>query len=216
MNVDFARRQMVRQQVRAWDVSDETVLNVIAACARELFVPSDYAHLAFADAEIPLGHGQYMMRPIVEGRLLQSLAIGQGDNVLEIGTGSGYLTACLATLAASVTSVDIYEDFVDRARERLSDAGIDNISLMHMDATRELPAGQFDVIAVTGSIPQPDPRFVEALIPGGRLFVVIGESPVMTAQLIRKDNADATVAETLFETDLKPLENAQGPPSFEF
>lgn len=216
MNVDFARRQMVRQQVRAWDVSDETVLNVIAACARERFVPPDYSHLAFADTEIPIGRGQYMMRPIVEGRVLQALEISQDDHVLEIGTGSGYLTACLSTMAASVTSIDIHDDFVTRASERLRDVGIDNVALEQMDATGELPGGEFDAIAVTGSVPQLDQRFVEVLRPGGRLFVVVGESPVMAAQLVTKGESGSTVVRSLFETVLAPLENAGRPPVFTF
>lgn len=216
MNVDFARRQMVRQQVRAWDVSDETVLNVIAACARERFVPPDYSHLAFADTEIPIGRGQYMMRPIVEGRVLQALEISQDDHVLEIGTGSGYLTACLSTMAASVTSIDIHDDFVTRASERLRDVGIDNVALEQMDATGELPGGEFDAIAVTGSVPQFDQRFVEVLRPGGRLFVVVGESPVMAAQLVTKGESGSTVVRSLFETVLAPLENAGRPPVFTF
>jgi len=170
MNIDFARQQMLDHQVRAWAVLDRRVLEVLGALPREKFVPSGFASLAFADTEIPIGHSQVMMTPTVEGRLLQALDLDPADSVLEIGTGSGFLTACLANLAASVISVDIFADFVASAAERLEKNGIGNIELAELDATRELPAGPFDAIAVTGSIQTFDPRYVMALKPGGRLY----------------------------------------------
>ena len=216
MNIDFARQQMVEQQARAWDVLDEDVLDVLQSVPREDYVPADRKALAFADTEIPIGHGQAMMTPTIEGRVLQALAITGSDRVLEIGTGSGFLAACLAQLAARVTSIDIFDDFIEAAGRRFEDATIDNIELANMDATRELPDGRFDAIAVTGSIERFEPRFVEALNPGGRLFVVVGEAPVMEAKLIRRTGDKDWESETLFETWLTALINGALPPQFRF
>ena len=142
MDVDYARQQMIDQQVRAWTVLDEDVLDVLGSVPRERFVPQAYRSLAFADVEVPLGHGQAMMTPTVEGRVLQALELEGDEDILEIGTGSGFLTACLAALGGRVTSVDIHEDFVQQAMRRLDDLRIDNVELMSMDATRMLPIGQ--------------------------------------------------------------------------
>lgn len=216
MNKDFARRQMVQQQVRAWDVLDHRILDVISKLPREKFVPPGFERLAFADLEIPLGHGQHMMTPTLEGRLLQELAVSAHEDVLEIGTGSGFLCACLALLGASVTSIDIYQDFVDRAGRVLAEAEIDNAELMCMDATRDLPSRQYDAIAVTGSLPMLDPRFVDALKPGGRLFVVTGEAPVMDARLVERTADNEWRSRSLFETCIAPLVNAAAPQRFSF
>ena len=206
MNTDFARRQMVAQQVRVWDVFNQQVLNVLGSVAREQFVPAGCAAVAYADTEIPLAYGQVMLRPIIEGRLLQALDLDAGDQVLEIGTGTGYLTACLARLSASVSSIDIHEDFVAAARRNLETAEISNASVTCMDAMAELPDGKFDAIAVTGSVPRIDERFVNALKPGGRLFLVVGESPLMSALLIVRGD-DGPQQQNLFETDIPALEN---------
>ena len=216
MNIDFARQQMIDQQVRAWTVLDPAVLHVLSTVPREKFVPKAYESLAFADMEVPLGHGEYMMTPTVEGRVLQALELGANDHVLEIGTGSGFLTACLATLAARVTSVDIHEDFVRAASRKIAGAAIDNVDLRTLDATRELPGERFDAIAVTGSIETFDTRFVDALRPGGRLFVVVGAEPVMEACLVRRTGDADWKSETLFETSLGPLVHGRLPPQFEF
>lgn len=216
MNIDYARRQMIDQQVRAWTILDAPVLETLAATEREHFVPPGYESLAFADMEIPLGHGQAMMTPTIEGRVLQALELQGDENVLEIGTGSGFLTACLASLAQSVTSVDLYAEFVERAGTTLEDAGIDNVKLLTMDATQELPPGRFDVIVITGSIATLDQRYVDALQPDGRLFVIIGEPPVMEARLIRRTGDHDWDSETLFETTLDPLVNGGLPPQFSF
>ena len=216
MNIDFARQQMVEQQARAWDVLDEDVLDVLKSVPREDYVPAGRKALAFADTEIPIGHGQAMMTPTIEGRVLQALAITGSDRVLEIGTGSGFLTACLAQLAAGVTSIDIFDDFIEAAARRFEDAAIDNIELANMDATRELPDGRFDAIAVTGSVERFEPRFVEALNPGGRLFVVVGEAPIMEAKLVRRTGDKDWESETLFETRLTALINGALPPQFRF
>lgn len=216
MDTDFARQQMVEQQVRAWDVLQPEVLDVLKEVPRERFVPEGYEALAFADTEIPIGRGQAMMTPTIEGRVLQALQVSKGDKVLEIGTGTGFLCACLAGLASSVTSIDIFDDFVDGTRSRLDELGLDNVTLTAMDATEELPADEFDAIAVTGSIESFDPQFVMALKPGGRLFVVVGEAPAMDARLVTRtaDNSWETVS--LFETSLAPLVNGSLPPQFLF
>lgn len=215
MNTDLARQQMVEQQVRPWDVFDQDVLQVLGNVARERFVPAACEDVACADTEIPLAHGQVMLRPVIEGKLLQALDLGGNDQVLEIGTGTGYLTACLASLSASVTSIDIYEDFVAAASENLEAADIRNASLKCMDAMAELPQGEFDAIAVTGSIPHIDDRFVQALKPGGRLFVVVGESPLMSALLIVR--ADEGLQQSyLFGTDIPALVNTASEPVFFF
>jgi len=207
---------MIDQQVRAWTVLDSAVLGVLSAVRREEFVPGSYQSVAFADMEIPLGHGEFMMTPTVEGRVLQALDLIGNEHVLEIGTGSGFLTACLAKLSRTVTSVDIHEDFVRTAARKLANAGIDNIDLRTMDATRELPGERYDAIAVTGSIESLDPRFVNALKPDGRLFVVVGSPPVMEARLVRHEGDTGWRGETLFETSLGPLVHGTLPPQFVF
>ncbi|MDH5454717.1 MAG: protein-L-isoaspartate O-methyltransferase [Gammaproteobacteria bacterium] len=216
MNTEFARLQMVNQQVRGWNVYDEDVLTMLRELPREHFVPAGFESLAFADVAIPIGHGEHMMTPTLEGRLLQALGLRGNENVLEIGTGSGFMTACLARLAAHVTSIDIYADFVDSASAKLDDEGIGNVELLQMDGTRELPDGVFDAIAVTGSVQSFDPRFVEALGPGGRLFVVTGDSPAMQAKLIERTDDHDWQTVSLFETDLAPLVHGALPPQFSF
>ena len=216
MNRDFARLQMVNQQVRGWNVYDERVLDMLRALPREDFVPPGFEAMAFADLAIPLGHGQRMMTPTIEGRLLQALGLQGGENVLEIGTGSGFMTACLAKLAAHVTSVEIFADFVESARARLGAADIDNVEVLQMDAMRELPEGRFDAIAVTGSIQVFDTRFVDALADRGRLFVVIGDGPAMEAKLIERTAERDWMTISLFETDLTPLVHGTLPPQFAF
>jgi protein-L-isoaspartate(D-aspartate) O-methyltransferase len=216
MNIELARRQMVQHQVRTVDVFDANILQVLSSVPREQFVRPGMEAMAFAETELPLAHGQVMMAPNVEGRMLQSLAIKPSDVALEIGTGSGFVTACLARLAASVTSVDIYEDFQASASANLEDSGINNFDLQVMDATQQLPDGDFDVIAVTGSIEVFDPRFVMALKPGGRLFVIVGSSPNMEARLVERTGDNDWHTESLFETDLPALVNAKLPPQFSF
>ncbi len=216
MDTDFARRQMVQQQVRTWDVADPSVLAVLAELHRERFVPPEFENLAFADTAIPLPHKQMMMTPIVEGRLLQALELKPQHYVLEIGTGTGFLTACLANLSAAVTSVDIFSDFISMAEANLADAQVENTELICMDATKDLPKGQFDAIAVTGSLPVFDTRFVDALKPGGRMFVIVGDSPVMDARIVIRIGDNDWTTKSLFETDVRPLLNASRPSAFSF
>ncbi len=216
MNTDFARRQMVEQQVRAWDVLDADILQLLIETPREQFVPSGFESLAFADTEIPIGHGQCMMTPTLEGRVLQSLKITKTDSVLEIGTGSGFLTACIAKLADSVTSIDVHEDFLEAASANLEDSGISNFELTVMDATQRLPEGEFDAIVITGSMQVLDPRYGLALKPKGRLFVVVGHRPTMDARLLRRTGDSSWLTKSLFETELDPLVNSAQPPQFSF
>ncbi|MGH8192901.1 MAG: protein-L-isoaspartate O-methyltransferase family protein [Woeseiaceae bacterium] len=216
MDSEFARQQMVAQQIRAWEVFDPRVLSVVAEVPRERFVPPGFSHLAFADTEIPLGRGQYMMTPTVEGRVLQALKLAPDDSVLEIGTGSGFLSACLARLAHSVVSVDIFPDLTETAAGNLAAAGIENVTLATLDATRELPRGPFNAIAVTGSLPLFDTRFYEVLKPEGRLFVIVGNAPVMEAQVLVRGADDLPEVTSLFETNVPPLLNAAALPAFHF
>ena len=216
MNTNFARRQMVEQQVRAWAVLDADILDLLIETPREQFVPSGFESLAFADTEIPIGHGQRMMTPTVEGRVLQSIKIAKTDSVLEIGTGSGFLTACIARLADSVTSIDVHEDFLETASANLEDSGISNFELVAMDATQQLPEGEFDAIVITGSMATLDPRYELALKPDGRMFVVVGRRPVMDARLLRRAGDKGWLSKSLFETDLLPLVNGTPPRQFNF
>jgi protein-L-isoaspartate(D-aspartate) O-methyltransferase len=216
MDTEFARQQMVEQQVRAWDVLQPGILEVLMNVPREQFVPVGYESLAFADTEVPIGHGQSMMTPTLEGRVLQALQVSSGDSVLEVGTGSGFLTACLARLGDKVTSLDIYDDFIKSAQANLEDTGISNVELLTMDATQELPEATYDAIAMTGSIQSFDPRFVMALNPGGRLFVVVGDAPAMDARVITRSGDNDWQTESLFETVLTPLVNGNKPPQFLF
>ena len=216
MDTAFARRQMVRQQVRAWDVFDPDTLDLLSELRRDRFVPAEYAELAYADTQVPLPCGQLMMTPIVEGRLLQSLDPQPGERVLEVGAGSGFLTACLAARAGSVVSVELFDELFAFAKHNLDDAGVDNVELVQLDAMASLPDGSFDVIAVTGSMAEFDPRFAAALAPGGRLFVVVGEDPVMQARLLTKRGADELETEALFETSLRPLVHATRDSTFTF
>jgi len=216
MDTDFARQQMVEQQVRAWDVLHPDILNVLGDVPREQFVPTGFEAFAFADTEIPIGHGQSMMTPTLEGRLLQALDPGQDDKVLEIGTGTGFLAACLARLAGQVTSVDIHTSFLENAKVNLEDSGIGDVTLLAMDATQELPGEKYDAVAVTGSIEKFDPRYVDILAPGGRLFIVVGTGPAMDAMLVTRTGDNSWDSESLFETRLTPLTDANRMPEFLF
>ncbi len=217
MDLALARFNMVEQQIRPWEVLDERVLALLEASPREAFVPEGWRPLAYADLSIPLGHGEAMMPPKLEARLLQAVRVQPGDRVLEIGTGSGYLTYLLARLGGQVFSVDIHEDFVERARASLRAQGVEDVSLEVGDASRGWDAhGPYDVIAVTGSVPMLTGDFERSLAVGGRLFVVVGEPPVMEALLVTRTAQDGYVRESLFETELRPLVNAPRPQRFTF
>jgi protein-L-isoaspartate(D-aspartate) O-methyltransferase len=214
MNFELARTQMLGQQLRAWEVLDDRVLRTFAETPRENFVPRDYRDLAFADVEIPLGHGQSMLAPKVEGRILQALQVEPIDDVLVVGTGSGYLTACLARLAKHVTSIDIFPDFIAAAEPRLAACGVRNAELATADALAVSYRARFDAIAVTASVPSLDRHFIEMLRPQGRLFVVVGREPAMEARLVTLQPDGQTTTAGLFETVLAPLVNADRPEPF--
>lgn len=214
MNVETACAQMLGQQLRAWEVLDPRVLDAVREVGRERYVPHGYRDLAFADTEIPLAHGQRMMMPSVEGRLLQSLSLDPSDDVLEVGTGSGFITACLARLAGRVVSVDIFADFTADVAAKLDRDNIRNVELRTGDGLAFGGDERFDAIAVTGSVPELDDRFTGLLRPGGRLFAVVGREPVMDAFLITVTRDGESTPESLFETVVAPLVNAERPEPF--
>lgn len=215
-----ARFNMVEQQIRPWEIFDPKILSLMEELPREQFVPVDYQHLAFADIEVPIGHGQHMMFPRMEAKLLQALDLQANEQVLEVGTGSGFLTACLAKLANRVVSIDIHADLSEAVEKRLQNLGLRNVLLRTGDALAAPLAddGPFDVIAVTGSLPTSEQAdiFRQQLKPGGRLFVIIGESPVMEALLITKISDTSYRQEAILETEQAPLENAEQPAVFNF
>ena len=217
MNFDQARFNMVEQQVRPWEVLDPRVLELLETTHREDFVPVRYRKMAFTDMAIPLDHGQNMMKPVVEGRLLQALELKPDETVLEIGTGSGFISICLAQLAQSVVSVDIQEQFTKEAAARLKEKGIQNVEFETGDVmTGWQPEQAHDVVVVTGSVQDIPDHFRGWVNPGGRMFVICGESPAMEAKLLTKLNATEWREESLFETDLARLINAEKAPEFEF
>jgi len=218
MDMDFekARFNMVEQQIRTWDVLDQGILDLLFLVHREDFVPPEYRLLAFADLEIPLGDQQKMWAPKMEARVLQELAIEHGETVLEIGTGSGYFTALLARLGARVTSVEINPRLATEARAKLARAGVGSVDLAVGDGARGWGSATYDAIVLTGSTPVLPDAFIEQLAPGGRVFAVVGEPPVMLARLARLVAPGAVAKRVLFETVVDPLANAATPARFEF
>lgn len=218
MELAQARFNMIEQQIRPWDVLDQRVLDLLEILPRDDFVSETNKSLAYADVSIALEHGEVMMPPKVEARLVQALNIKDSEQVLEVGTGSGYVTAMLAKLAAHVTSVDIHEDFLAQAQSRLEAHGISNVTLEHGDASKgwHVDEATYDVIAVTGSLPQYIDAFQKSLNVGGRLFVIAGQAPIMEALLVTRVTMGEWVKQSLFETDLAPLQNASTPSPFVF
>jgi protein-L-isoaspartate(D-aspartate) O-methyltransferase len=216
--VDFeqARFNMVEQQVRTWDVLDQEVLDLLFTVKRELFVPAAYQALAFADLEIPLGDGEHMWTPKMEARVLQELELKPSESILEIGTGSGYFTALLARRSADVTSVEINPRLLAEAWGRLSGAGIGNARLEKGDGARGWRNESYDAIVLTGSTPVLPDFWFRQLKPGGRLFAVVGDAPVMAARLARWSAPGAIIQQDLFETVVAPLKNAPQPARFVF
>ena len=212
MDMHAARNQMVQQQLRTWEVLDLRTLAVFEALPRDKFAPEAYRNAAYADMQIPLPHGELMLAPKMEGRLLQALEPQAHESVLEIGTGSGYFAACLAKLARDVLTVDIHPDFIESAGKTLKGLGLKNVQLETRDGTRlEWLNGRYDVIAVTGSLPVYDPAYEQRLNLGGRLILVVGKSPVMEVLLVTRTAEDAWTRDSLFETDLPALKNAAAP-----
>lgn len=212
-----ARTQMVYQQVRAWSVLPPEALAVFEQLPREQFVPAAWQGAAYADFAIPLAHGQHMLTPTVAGRIVQAVEVRRSDRILEIGTGSGYVTACLALLGSQVHSLEIHDDLARQARTNLARAGIGNAQVETADAFG-WPAGApgYDVIVITGSMPAYDPRFESLLSPGGRLFAIHGAAPVMEARLVRLTDDGQREELSLFETVVDPLIHAASPNPFVF
>lgn len=215
MNLEQARFNMIEQQIRPWEVLNQQVLDLLTQVPREDFVPQAYRNMAFADISIPLEHGQCMLPPKIEARLLQAVDIHADDEILEIGTGSGYLTALLASLGKHVTSIDEYEDFQTQARIKLAEHNINNVTLECRDAmASKPPANGYDVIVFTGSTPLLIEDYKYALKNGGRLFVFLGESPIIEAEMITRVNDNEWSHEGLFETDVPQLDNCPQPERF--
>jgi len=216
MNIEAAREQMIEQQVRTWDVFDEQVLSALGQVRREQFTPPAYRAVAFADSTIPLAHGQSMLPAKIHGRILQALGVGPQDVALEVGAGSGYLSACLGVLASRVRSLEIFPELAEQARENILAAAVNNVSVEVADAMQLDEPATYDVIAVTGSLPLYDERFQQALRIGGRLFVVVGQAPVMEAWKVTRIGEREWQRQSLFETVIDPLVNAPRPSAFVF
>jgi protein-L-isoaspartate(D-aspartate) O-methyltransferase len=208
MRNDATLEQMVEQQVRAWDVLDERVLDTFRQVPRELFVPSGQRYLAYADLEIALPHDQHMLRPNVAGRLLQALGLAGPERVLEIGAGSGFLSACLAVNASEVHCLELYADLAELARTNLASFGLKNCEVAVADATQMPVSTRYDAVAVTASLPVFDERYQRLLNVGGRLFLIVGSPPAMEAILVRCVAEGVWARESLFETVVDPLINA--------
>lgn len=219
MNIEQARTNMIEQQLRPWGILDQTILDILSYVPREKFVPSEWTSLAFADLAIPIGHGQAMMKPGVEAHLLQALDIQPDDLCLEVGTGTGFITACMAQLGREVDSLDIYDDFIRDATRRLKHLNIRNANLSLgniLTDWRKSSTPQYDVIAVTASLPQLLPELEQQLVIGGRLFAVVGKRNPMQAWLITREGQDEFERRPLFETELPSLVGATPAPVFEF
>ena len=215
LDIEQARFNMIEQQIRTWEVLDQNILDLLGRVPREDFVPLPYRSMAFADISIPLGHGQEMMPPKLEARLVQSLNIKPHDVVLEIGTGSGYLTALLASLSQHVFSVDSIGEFVTQAQQKMLAHQLGNVTIEQGDAAKGWDAhGPYDVIAITGSLPLFAEHFQRSLKVGGRLFMIVGSAPAMEALLITRMGEAQWTQESLFETDIPALLNAPQPPAF--
>lgn len=220
MDLQLARSNMIEQQVRPWDVLDQRVLDVLAEVPREAFLDARHKGLAYSDFQLPIGHGQHMLKPTLDGRLLQALLLQLTDTVLEIGTGSGYLTACLARLSAQVDSIEIIPELAESASARLSERGVSNISVMQQDASQVWDARDgYDAIAFAGALPSIPDYYRNKMKIGGRLFAMIGEStnPTMEAVLLTRIRENEWNSESLFEACVDPLVNFESEsPSFVF
>ncbi|MFJ7567053.1 protein-L-isoaspartate O-methyltransferase [Herminiimonas sp. NPDC097707] len=218
MNIEKARFLMIEQQIRPWDVLDQDVLELLVIVKREAFVPLAYRALAFADSEIPLPHGEHMMTPKLEARIMQELALKKHENVLEIGAGSGYLAALLAYKARHVTTLEIDPELKALAQQNLADCGVSNVDVVEADGAQGYTAANttYDVIVVSGSLPVVPEALLAQIKVGGRLFAIVGDAPAMTAQLITRVSDISYNTVNLFETVVKPLRNAVVPSQFKF
>ena len=221
MNIEQARFFMIEQQIRPWDVLDTDILELLTLVKREAFVPSAHRNLAFIDTEIPLPGGENMLMPKFEARILQELNVKKHENVLEIGAGSGYLAALLAYRARHVTTVDILPELVKLARDNLNAYGVDNVDVVEGDGARGWQVGtasdpSWDVIVLSGSVPIIPPALMHQLKVGGRMFVVSGEAPAMSAQIVTRMSDAGFSTVKVFETVIKRLRNAESPSKFTF
>ena len=217
MNFEQARFNMVEQQIRTWEVLDQDVLDLLMTVRREEFVPAAYRNLAFADVEIPIGCGQVMLKPMIEGKVLQALRVGRSDSVLEIGAGSGYFAALLAARAEAVRSLEIEPLLVRLASDNLERYGVENASVIEAEGSNGLPVfGPFDVIVVSAGMPSLPRALLDQLKPGGRLFAFVGEAPVMKARLITCVESGRFVTEDIFESLVPTLRHAPAGDSFKF
>ena len=217
LNFDVARDKMIKSQMRTWYVHDERVLELIARMPRQDYMPAASRNLAYVDMNIPLGHGEVMMNPKIEARLVQELEIAPADKILEIGTGSGYMTALLAALGRHVVSVELRPEFTAAAATKLAHHGVRNITLEVGDGARGWDRQQpYNVILITGSLPILPTAFRETLAPGGRMIAIVGQSPAMEVKLIHRLSGRTFNETSLFETDLPPLRNAIEPARFVF
>lgn len=217
MNIEQARFNMIEQQIRPWNVLDQDVLDLLHVVKREAFVPAAYQNLAFADVEIPLPGGEAMLNPKVEARIVQEIAVKKHENVLEIGTGSGYVAALLAHKARHVTTIEILPESVALAKDNLAKAGITNVTVEQGNGAEGWANGApWDAIVVSGALPVLPEALVKGLKVGGRMIAILGEAPAMTCQLITRTSETAHEAVTLFETVAKPLSGAPAPSRFTF
>jgi protein-L-isoaspartate(D-aspartate) O-methyltransferase len=216
MNLEQARYNMIEQQIRPWSVLDSTVLQTMGDIPRDIFVPSPLVSMAYADIEIPLDYDQSMMFPRMEGRLLQELELDINDDCLEVGTGSGFVTACMATMSNHVDSVDLHDEFLETASKALTEVNISNISLENRDGLNiDVTGKKYDAIAVTGSLPEYIPHFEKLLKPDGRLFIVVGSGETMHAMKVVR-TGDSFIRTSLFETKLAYLTGVEEKAKFSF
>ena len=216
MQTEFARAQMITQQVRAWDVLDERVLDAMRRTPREFFVPERYAGVAFADVDIPLRHGQHMLAPKIVGRLLQALDAQPGMRALVIGAGTGFVPACLSAMGASVRAIEIHAELAAASRANLKRAGFGQVEVVTGDTFNLEPGKDYALIAVCGALPLYDDRFARALAVGGKLFVVVGDALPQEAMLVTRASETVWNSRSLFETSVDALENARRPEPFQF
>ena len=217
MDFEMARFNMIEQQIRPWEVLDAGVLELLRQMPREAFVSEAQRGLAFADLNLPIGHDEAMWQPKIEARILQALAPKARDRVLEVGTGSGYLTALLASCSEHVTSLEIHSDFIGLATERLQTQNINNVRLVEGDGARGWPSSKpWDIVVLTGSVPNLPSAYRDILAPGGRLAAVVGREPIMEAMLYVHQDEGTWSTRSLFDTVLRPLVNAESPVAFVF
>lgn len=217
MNIEQARFNMIEQQIRPWNVLDQDVLDMLHVVKREQFVPAAYQNLAFADVEIPLPGGEAMFNPKVEARIMQELAVKKHENVLEIGTGSGYMAALLAHKARHVTTVEIQPETARQARENLARAGVTNVTVEEGDGANGWDKGApYDVILVSGGLPVLPEALLKQVKVGGRIGVILGDAPAMSFNIVTRSSESGYDTVKLFETNVKTLSGAQAPSRFQF